>query len=87
MSRSLPYPRAGCCLVPLKTRWALLENNYAVRDSGTRVLLFDDAFTAQALQLLADVPELAAAIYMGNGHCPDWARSCLSPDDFLGLFG
>jgi long-chain acyl-CoA synthetase len=68
-------PWAGYCVVPLNTRWALLENDYAVRDSGTRVLLFDDTFSEQARQLLADIDDLGEAIYMGDGDCPDWARA------------
>jgi acyl-CoA synthetase (AMP-forming)/AMP-acid ligase II len=68
-------PWAGYCVVPLNTRWALLENDYAVRDSGTRVLLFDDAFVEQTQQLLSDVDSLCEAIYMGEGDCPDWARA------------
>ncbi len=67
-------PWGGYCVVPLNTRWALLENDYALRDSGTRVLLFDENFPEQAQQLLADIDELAVAIYMGDGECPDWAR-------------
>ncbi len=68
-------PWAGYCVVPLNTRWALLENDYALRDSGTRVLFFDDAFTEQAKQLLSDIDALGIAVYMGEGQCPDWARS------------
>ena len=68
-------PWAGYCVVPLNTRWALLENDYALRDSGTRVLLFDDAFADQAQQLLSDIDALGIAVYMGEGECPDWARS------------
>ena len=68
-------PWAGCCIVPLNTRWALAENDYAVTDSGARVLFFDDAFTEQAEQLLAAVPSLEVAIYMGDGEVPPWARS------------
>jgi acyl-CoA synthetase (AMP-forming)/AMP-acid ligase II len=67
-------PWAGLCMVPLNTRWALLENDYALRDSGTRVLLFDDAFSEQAQQLLADIDSLAVAIYIGDAECPDWAQ-------------
>jgi len=37
-------PWAGFCVVPLNTRWAVPENNYAIGDSGTRAVLFDDAF-------------------------------------------
>ena len=40
-------PWAGLCVVPLNTRWAVPENEYAIADSGTRVVLFDDAFTEQ----------------------------------------
>lgn len=66
---------AGHCFVPLNTRWALLENDYAIRDSGARALLFDDAFTTQARQLLNDVDALTVAIYMGEGECPEWAQA------------
>lgn len=65
----------GFCVVPLNTRWALPENNYAVSDSGTRVLLFDDAFAEQAGHLLYEVDELSVAIFMGEGECPQWALS------------
>lgn len=68
-------PWGGYCVVPLNTRWALLENDYAIRDSGTRVLLFDDTFAEQSRQLLNDVDELCVAVYMGEGACPDWASS------------
>lgn len=68
-------PWAGYCVVPLNTRWALLENDYALRDSGSRIVLFDDAFTEQAGKLVSDIDELAVAIYMGNGECPPWASS------------
>ncbi len=65
---------AGFCIVPLNTRWALAENKYALGDSGTRVLLFDDAFAEQAGQLLSELDTLSVAIYMGDGACPDWAQ-------------
>jgi acyl-CoA synthetase (AMP-forming)/AMP-acid ligase II len=68
-------PWAGCCIVPLNTRWALPENRYAISDSGARVLMFDDAFTEQAQALLDDVDSLEVAIYMGEGAAPDWALS------------
>ena len=68
-------PWAGCCIVPLNTRWALAENDYAVTDSGARVLFFDETFTEQAEQLLSAGPSLEVAIYMGDGEVPPWARS------------
>jgi acyl-CoA synthetase (AMP-forming)/AMP-acid ligase II len=64
---------AGFCVVPLNTRWAVAENKYALDDSGTRVLIFDDSFTDQTKQLLAELDTLTVAIYAGDGTCPDWA--------------
>ena len=66
---------AGFCMVPLNTRWALPENEYAVNDSDMRVLMFDDAFTEQVKVLLTDCQGLLTAIYMGEGDCPSWADS------------
>ncbi|MGI9293557.1 MAG: acyl-CoA synthetase [Pseudomonadales bacterium] len=68
-------PWAGYAVVPLNTRWALAENTYAISDSGCKVVLFDDAFTAQTESLLSDVDDLQAAVYMGDEECPSWARS------------
>ena len=66
---------ADFCVVPLNTRWAVAENKYALGDSGTRVLIFDDSFTDQAKQLLAELDTLTVAIFAGDGACPDWAQS------------
>ncbi|MEJ2532555.1 MAG: long-chain fatty acid--CoA ligase [Halioglobus sp.] len=74
-------PWAGCCMVPLNTRWALPENRYAIGDSGARVLMFDDAFAEQAQALLDEVDGLEVAIHMGEGEKPDWA---LSYEDLIG---
>jgi acyl-CoA synthetase (AMP-forming)/AMP-acid ligase II len=68
-------PRAGFCMVPLNTRWALPENSYALDDSGSRLVIFDDAFTEQARELLGQCQALEAAVYMGEGDCPEWAVS------------
>jgi acyl-CoA synthetase (AMP-forming)/AMP-acid ligase II len=68
-------PWAGYCVVPLNTRWALPENEYALNDSGSRVLLFDDAFAEQAQTLLAQCEQLQTAVYMGEGDCPAWASA------------
>ena len=66
-------PWAGFCVVPLNTRWAVAENNYAISDSGTRAVLFDDAFTAQIEELRSALACLEFCIYIGEGNCPDWA--------------
>ena len=68
-------PWAGYCVVPLNTRWALPENEYAVTDSGARVLMFDDAFKEQVETLLNDCENVSVAVYMGEGECPAWALS------------
>jgi acyl-CoA synthetase (AMP-forming)/AMP-acid ligase II len=68
-------PWAGYCVVPLNTRWALPENAYAVTDSESRAIVFDDAFADQAQQLMADIESLEIAIYAGEGDCPNWALS------------
>jgi len=67
--------RAGYVLVPLNTRWALPENNYALADSGSLVLMFDDAFAEQAAVLLSELDGMVGAIYLGEGECPQWAQS------------
>ena len=66
-------PWAGFCVVPLNTRWAVPENEYAISDSGTRAVLFDDAFTAQVDELRKQVAGLEHCIFIGEGSCPDWA--------------
>jgi len=66
---------AGYCVVPLNTRWALPENLYALEDSQSRAIMFDDTFTDQAKQLMADINALEIAIYAGEGDCPEWALS------------
>lgn len=65
----------GFCMVPLNTRWALPENEYAVSDSAVSVLLFDDAFVEQAEALLQSVSTLSHAVYMGDDACPTWATA------------
>ena len=66
-------PWAGFCVVPLNTRWAVPENEYAISDSGTRAVLFDDAFTPQVDELREKVAGLEHCIFIGEGNCPDWA--------------
>lgn len=68
-------PWAGYTVVPMNTRWALPENEYAITDSGTRVLLFDDAFMGQAQAMVEGIATLESVIYMGDEDCPDWASS------------
>ena len=72
--------------MPLNTRWALPENSYAISDSGTRVLLFDDAFTDQALALRPDLKILLATGY-AKGVEPRDAASAEDPWHWPDSFG
>lgn len=51
-------PWAGAIIVPLNTRLSVPELEYQLADSGSRVLLFDAAFDAQARKLAAGNPAL-----------------------------
>ncbi|MCG8313506.1 MAG: long-chain-fatty-acid--CoA ligase [Pseudomonadales bacterium] len=66
-------PWAGCCVVPLNTRWVLAENEYAVKDSCTGIIFFDDAFSEQVQSMLGSLDNITNAIYIGNNECPGWA--------------
>ena len=67
---------AGYCLVPLNTRWALPENQYALSDCGARALLFDNHFADQATQLLSDIDGLDHGIFMGESGDPGGIPGC-----------
>ena len=68
-------PWAGCCAVPLNTRWVLAENEYAMKDADVRAVFFDDAFTEQVRLMHASLQNLRSAIYIGDKECPEWALS------------
>lgn len=69
-------PWADAVLNPINVRWSAPEIAYCLRDSGTRVLLVDDAF-APALPALRElVPELALVIHIGEGPTPEGCHSC-----------
>lgn len=63
---------AGAVVVPLNTRWALAENEYALKDSEASVLLVDETFADQATSLRQAVAHLTV-VYMGDGVAPDGA--------------
>jgi acyl-CoA synthetase (AMP-forming)/AMP-acid ligase II len=68
-------PWAGCQIVPLNIRWSLEENLYAVNDSETEILLFDDAFADTARQILGRGERVRRAVYIGEAEAPDWAEN------------
>lgn len=64
----------GAVLAPLNTRWSYREHLYALRDSGAKILFFDDSFRAIARQLRDNKGHaLQSFIYMGDRDCPAWA--------------
>ena len=63
-------PWAGGVLNPVNTRWSRAEIAYSLIDSGTRVLIVDDAFAEVGLELLTDCGELTQVIYAGEGTPP-----------------
>jgi long-chain acyl-CoA synthetase len=56
--------------VPLNTRWAIAENEYALKDSGPKILLVDENFAGQIPELSRRF-RLEAIVYIGEGALPD----------------
>lgn len=71
----LAVPWANAVLNPVNIRWSTAEIAHSLRDSGTRVLLVDDAF-AHLVPALRDAhPDLATVIHAGDGVRPDGTLS------------
>jgi acyl-CoA synthetase (AMP-forming)/AMP-acid ligase II len=66
----LAVPWAGATIVPVNTRWSPSEISYSLRDSGTRVLLADDAFASMTTALRAEWDGIATLIFCGDGEQP-----------------
>ncbi|MFT6559151.1 long-chain-fatty-acid--CoA ligase [Sneathiella sp.] len=64
-------PWAGGVFVPVNTRLAVPEFAYWLNDSGSEILLVDDAFSGIVEELKDQVPELREVIYIGDGATPD----------------
>ncbi|MBT0567255.1 long-chain fatty acid--CoA ligase [Williamsia sp. CHRR-6] len=96
----LAVPWAGAVLNPINIRWSPTEIAYALNDSGTTVLLIDDAFAPAAPALRANCPTLTSIVFAGEGDLPDGmvayealiadnepvADARRSGDDLAGLF-
>ena len=65
----------GAVAVPLNTRWSATENLYAIEDSGSSVLFFDDTFFETTEQIKSQSSVISTFVYMGEKNCPDWALS------------
>jgi long-chain acyl-CoA synthetase len=62
---------AGAAVNPANTRWSARELAYSFNDSGTAVLLIDDAHLPLLPAIQAEAPGLRTVIYMGDGAVPD----------------
>lgn len=61
---------AGGAVVPLNTRWSVKENAYSLSDSGSKMLLVDDAFMPQVEGLKAENIPVENYIYIGESDTP-----------------
>ncbi len=67
----LAVPWAGAVVNPVNIRWSPAEVVYSLRDSGTTVLLVDDAFAPLVPTLTEQVESLDAVVHCGDGVLPE----------------
>ncbi len=68
-------PWAGGVFVPVNTRLAVPEFAYWLNDSGSEILLVDDAFAGVVEELKSLVGSLREVIYIGDGKTPDGMKN------------
>ncbi|MNJ11491.1 Long-chain-fatty-acid--CoA ligase [compost metagenome] len=66
----LAVPWADAVLNPVNSRWSIDEVRYSLNDSQTSVLIVDDAFVEQGMQIAAQAPTVHTVIYAGSGPTP-----------------
>ena len=66
----MAVPWAGAVLNPCNIRWTADEITHSLDDSGSTVLIFDDAFAPLAATLRAKAKTLRILIYAGDGQAP-----------------
>lgn len=67
----LAVPWADAVLNPVNIRWSPKEIAYSINDSGTEVLLVDDAFAPAVDALRAACPGVHTYIHCGEGETPE----------------
>lgn len=67
----LAVPWADAVLNPVNIRWSASEIIYALKDSGTSVLIVDDAHVDLLSPIRAGCEQLSAVIYCGDGQAPE----------------
>ncbi|MQA14880.1 MAG: long-chain-fatty-acid--CoA ligase [Pseudonocardiaceae bacterium] len=71
----LAVPWADAVFTPVNTRWSAAEIAYSLVDSGTEVLLVDDAFASMVDDLRQRCDVLQTVIHCGGGAVPAGALS------------
>lgn len=66
----MAVPWGGGVINPCNTRWSAAEILYSLEDSGSTILLVDEAFLPLVRQFRADSSTLRAVIYCGEGEPP-----------------
>ncbi|MFC5065616.1 acyl-CoA synthetase [Actinomycetospora atypica] len=66
----LAVPWSGGVGVPVNTRWSVEEIAFSLVDSGTRVLVVDDAFAGVVPDVLERAPVVETVIHCGEGITP-----------------
>ncbi|MFF0051088.1 long-chain fatty acid--CoA ligase [Streptomyces sp. NPDC005498] len=65
---------AGGVVNPVNTRWSAREMVYSLEESGTRVLLVDDAFAPLVPQMRELWDGIATVVHCGDGPAPEGMR-------------
>jgi acyl-CoA synthetase (AMP-forming)/AMP-acid ligase II len=66
----LAVPWSGGVSVPVNTRWSVEEIAFSLADSGTRILLVDDAFLDLVPGILERAPVVGTVIHCGDRAAP-----------------
>ena len=67
-------PSVGARIVPLNIRWAEPELEYALEDSNSKYLIFDEVFTPLVSKIHDKLDSISHYIYTGShDSCPQWA--------------
>jgi acyl-CoA synthetase (AMP-forming)/AMP-acid ligase II len=96
----MAVPWAGAVLNPCNIRWTAAEITYSLDDSGSTVLIFDDALASVAAAIRANAKTLRTLIYAGDGPAPPGshhfesliaaanpiADACRSGNELAGIF-
>lgn len=66
---------AGGVINPVNARWSPAEMAFSLEDSGTAMLIVDDAFAPLVPELTAKAPVLKRIVHAGDGSAPDRMQS------------